>query len=681
MIGTTASAAGVWRDLTLAIAGLDQRPMVVGGVESKEHRSADRRSVFLRHPDGRAHIRVSPEEFEMVELCDGSHTLGDLAAEWFVRNRNLAGLSRISNLLSALRTRGFLVGGGVDAYRELSRRLPDRSPRGGLRRAASRLRYSEFATATVEPLLAPAEQACAKVLRSPVLVAGAWALAAAGIRAGLRPQRQPHEHEQRVPWGGGTALAAVTLVGVLAHELGHAVAVTRSGRTVDRAGLAIVHGIPAAFVGTNDMCMASRRQRVEVALAGPFVGLMVAGICDLSALPVPESPVRALLAGAATVGGTLHLSNLVAFPGSDGHHALVDPIDEGTADGPSPLFSPLLRALRARRRPEPPDLVRAGMGAASIALWLRLAQPAIARPIRAGRHAPRVKDLNPSRVAGTIAVVLAVPTAVAFGQRAVRRSVARLRLRAEQHAPSADEALAQVPMFGELPESRFKALTSVARRHALQAGMVVFRQGDPGDRFYIISSGRLTVRRDGDWIADLGPGDYFGEMALLNAESRNATVTATAPSVLFSIDTSAFDANLADDLRTRARVEQLAAHRATLTSNPLFAGLSPAELDLLLAHFQHEHVAAGVELFHAGDLGDRFYLIHEGQVEALDHHGQHVTFINSKETFGELALLNDKNQRRALTIRATEPTEVLTLDATSFHDLLAAYCGRAELLH
>ncbi|HEX6149793.1 MFS transporter [Nocardioides sp.] len=90
-----------------------------------------------------------------------------------------------------------------------------------------------------------------------------------------------------------------------------------------------------------------------------------------------------------------------------------------------------------------------------------------------------------------------------------------------------DVALLQrVPMLRALPLPSIEQLARGLEPVAVAAGQVVFSQGDVGDRYYVIESGRADVVGDGQVVATLGPGEGFGEIALLRRTRRTATVVA-----------------------------------------------------------------------------------------------------------------------------------------------------------
>ena len=86
--------------------------------------------------------------------------------------------------------------------------------------------------------------------------------------------------------------------------------------------------------------------------------------------------------------------------------------------------------------------------------------------------------------------------------------------------------LQRVPMFQTLPLPAVEQLARGLEPVTLAAGQVVFTQGDVGDRYYLIESGEVDVVGDGQVVATLGPGEGFGEIALLRRSRRTATVVA-----------------------------------------------------------------------------------------------------------------------------------------------------------
>ena len=120
------------------------------------------------------------------------------------------------------------------------------------------------------------------------------------------------------------------------------------------------------------------------------------------------------------------------------------------------------------------------------------------------------------------------------------RPVARIDATAK--APSADELriLTGVPIFTPLPGASLEQLAARLVPLRVEAGSVIVREGDEGDRFYIVADGELEVWQDHVTIGGLAAGDYFGEIALLRDTSRTATVIATTDAVLYALDREDF---------------------------------------------------------------------------------------------------------------------------------------------
>lgn len=96
------------------------------------------------------------------------------------------------------------------------------------------------------------------------------------------------------------------------------------------------------------------------------------------------------------------------------------------------------------------------------------------------------------------------------------------------------QALAQSLLLGSLPEETLERVGKVVRRRGYRRGQVIFYQGDEGNTLFVLEAGRVKVEVDAEsgqraLVAILGPGDCFGELALIDGEPRSATVEALEP--------------------------------------------------------------------------------------------------------------------------------------------------------
>lgn len=111
-----------------------------------------------------------------------------------------------------------------------------------------------------------------------------------------------------------------------------------------------------------------------------------------------------------------------------------------------------------------------------------------------------------------------------------------------RHVPASVTELARVGLFAELPGEILGKLADRMKREEVASGTVVIREGEPGDRFYVLLSGVAGVSQTS--IGDrriLRAGEFFGEVALAMHISRTATVMAMTPCVVASCDTATFD--------------------------------------------------------------------------------------------------------------------------------------------
>lgn len=88
------------------------------------------------------------------------------------------------------------------------------------------------------------------------------------------------------------------------------------------------------------------------------------------------------------------------------------------------------------------------------------------------------------------------------------------------------ELLAACPLFQGIDEAGLAALAGRAIQVDFPVGHVIARQGEIGTGFFVVISGRVRVVRDGVIVAHLGPGEFFGELSVLDRQPRNAMVAA-----------------------------------------------------------------------------------------------------------------------------------------------------------
>ena len=95
--------------------------------------------------------------------------------------------------------------------------------------------------------------------------------------------------------------------------------------------------------------------------------------------------------------------------------------------------------------------------------------------------------------------------------------------------------LKSIPLFEEVGDEELRQIAPFAQEVTVEEGKVLVREGDFSYEFMAIEEGQAEVTRAGEHVADLGPGDFFGEMGLLEKTLRNATVTATTPMRLITL--------------------------------------------------------------------------------------------------------------------------------------------------
>ena len=121
---------------------------------------------------------------------------------------------------------------------------------------------------------------------------------------------------------------------------------------------------------------------------------------------------------------------------------------------------------------------------------------------------------------------------------------------AQRHEQSAAETLSRLPLFSGLDNGELETLASCTRARSYRKNTIIFEEADDGDALYIVEAGQVKAYLSDEQgkeivLSLLGPGDYFGEMALLDNAPRSAAVITTQESILRVLSGSDFRATLA----------------------------------------------------------------------------------------------------------------------------------------
>jgi CRP-like cAMP-binding protein len=115
--------------------------------------------------------------------------------------------------------------------------------------------------------------------------------------------------------------------------------------------------------------------------------------------------------------------------------------------------------------------------------------------------------------------------------------------------PLSESALADA-----IPARELRVLQSIGTAVPIAAGRTAMVENAVGRECMVVVDGSFVVERNGEWVADLGPGDFMGEIALLTAQPRNATVTATSDSIVYAYSRREFTSLLRECPAISARV-------------------------------------------------------------------------------------------------------------------------------
>jgi CRP/FNR family cyclic AMP-dependent transcriptional regulator len=130
------------------------------------------------------------------------------------------------------------------------------------------------------------------------------------------------------------------------------------------------------------------------------------------------------------------------------------------------------------------------------------------------------------------------------------------------------EALGRCPLFQGLARSELAQLAKETEDLEIGEGKVLCKQGDTASEFFVILDGEVEVTKDGSRLTTLGPGDFFGEIALVEHSKRTATVTARTPVRFFVLTNRSFSALLDRNPGVERKVLRALAKRVLANGDP-----------------------------------------------------------------------------------------------------------------
>lgn len=223
-------------------------------------------------------------------------------------------------------------------------------------------------------------------------------------------------------------------------------------------------------------------------------------------------------------------------------------------------------------------------------------------------------------------------------------------------------------LFSSLDGDAATDLINAVEEKTFKEGEVVMKQGDDGDFFYIIDEGQSHIFvKSGDeeekLVLKCGPGDSFGELALMYNAPRAATVKAVSDMRCWAVDRYTFKATLMEaTLSKRARYEKFLDQVPILETLYKYEKLTIA--DALVAVSYNE----GDVVVDEGSEGDDFFIIEKGSVDYTQKTDSGEESIVGRgelgDYFGEISLLT--NQPRAATVKCTSACSFLKLDRKTF---------------
>lgn len=246
-------------------------------------------------------------------------------------------------------------------------------------------------------------------------------------------------------------------------------------------------------------------------------------------------------------------------------------------------------------------------------------------------------------------------------RQAIASSNARMRRELAQK-------LSRVEILQSLSHHQLEHLADVVTPRNIEKGAVVIRKGETGHTLYLIDEGEFSFS-DIDGVEEpivKGPGDVFGERALLTGDTRAATVTARTDAKLLELSRDDFNKSLGP----LKEILKMNSHREVLERIEIFKNLSAEEKMNAVKLFVPVTFKKGDRIIKEGDKGDSFFVIDQGTVSVTKASDKSFNKqLGSGSFFGEMALLS-KDDKRLASVTAVTPVTAFMITQKNFASIV-----------
>ena len=241
------------------------------------------------------------------------------------------------------------------------------------------------------------------------------------------------------------------------------------------------------------------------------------------------------------------------------------------------------------------------------------------------------------------------------------------------------DAIRKVSIFAGYGEEELADLLNAAETRSVKAGELVFDQGDPANRLYIVYSGKIRILQKDEKGREVNlgvrqRGDHFGEAALITGNPYNIAARAAEDSALISIAGDVFHDFLLGKPKLREYFDKFIRYTSIhqfLKTFTGFASAPPLELQELAERFKVEFFGKGETVIRQGEDPDKFYLIENGKLKAVrweERKARIINLLRRGDFFGERALI-EKAKRFADVVCLTD-CQLLSLSRAEFDELI-----------